>query len=299
VARVAVEQVRGDAGLDVDRGERVRGDAVQLAGDSQPFLFGAALGFLFACALRQFEAVEQQPYVGAMVAKGHRPRAPRQRQSRAGCRQRRDPPPVFTNSLKPFQNCFRERGFPVDVGCHALALGPLLVGLGTLGAGCGGGSRAHSVARLAATSPRNSSSPGTSSTVPAAEAPLVWAQCMTSHGVAASPGPHGRGFVITGNADPNSPRFRAAWRDCRRLMPSGGPPALSPAERAERAKGLAVFAACMRSHGLSSFPDPNGQGEFPLASIGRLDTQSAFFQGAYQACQELLPKIGPRIGFGP
>jgi hypothetical protein len=39
-AGIAVEEVRGDAGLHVDRRQRVRDDVVQVTHDSQPFLLG-------------------------------------------------------------------------------------------------------------------------------------------------------------------------------------------------------------------------------------------------------------------
>ncbi len=65
---IALEQVGGDAGLHVDRGERVRDDVAQVSGDPQPFLLGTALCFLLAAALRQFEPFEQNLHVGAAVA---------------------------------------------------------------------------------------------------------------------------------------------------------------------------------------------------------------------------------------
>jgi hypothetical protein len=62
--------VGGDAGLHVDRGQRVRDDVVQVAGDPQPLLLGAALRLLLACALGQLEPLEQQLNVGAAIAQG-------------------------------------------------------------------------------------------------------------------------------------------------------------------------------------------------------------------------------------
>jgi hypothetical protein len=86
---------------------------------------------------------------------------------------------------------------------------------------------------------------------------------------------------------------------CRKYMPGGGPPQLTPAQQAERAKGLAALARCMRHHGVANFPEPNGQGNFPPGSIEQLDPQSAVFQAAYKACWSLFPKVGPQMRIGP
>ena len=60
--------------------------------------------------------------------------------------------------------------------------------------------------------------------------------------------------------------------------------------------GALAYANCMRSHGVPDFPDPNGQGEFPLHTIfenGRatkgadLDPSSPAFQAGERACGSL------------
>jgi hypothetical protein len=70
VAGLALDQVLGDAGLNVDRRQGVCDDVVQLARDPQSLLPGAPLRFLFACLLGELEPVGQQPNVPAMVAEG-------------------------------------------------------------------------------------------------------------------------------------------------------------------------------------------------------------------------------------
>jgi hypothetical protein len=49
-----------------------------------------------------------------------------------------------------------------------------------------------------------------------------------------------------------------------------------------------AYAQCMRSQGVSNFPDPNSQGQFDLAGAG-VDATSPQYQSANQACQSLLP----------
>lgn len=49
-------------------------------------------------------------------------------------------------------------------------------------------------------------------------------------------------------------------------------------------------AACMRSHGITNFPDPSfsgGRVEFP--DINKIDTHSTQFTQARQTCQRLIP----------
>jgi hypothetical protein len=52
------------------------------------------------------------------------------------------------------------------------------------------------------------------------------------------------------------------------------------------------FSACMRSHGVTNFPDPNGQGVIQLGSGSGVDPSSPKFQSAQQACRKLLPNGG-------
>jgi hypothetical protein len=102
-------------------------------------------------------------------------------------------------------------------------------------------------------------------------------------------------MTISGNVDPDSPQFQSAMQACRKYLPGGGPPTLTPAQQAEAAKAMLRFATCMRSNGVPSFPDPNGEGRFPLGSLSELDPNSPLVQSAFKACESLEPKVGPRI----
>ena len=93
--------------------------------------------------------------------------------------------------------------------------------------------------------------------------------------------------MIGGNVDPSSAQFQSALQACRKFLPGGGPPALTPAQQAEHAKAMASFAACMRKHGVPSFPDPNGQGMFSPESIKGLDPTSPLFQSAFKVVRSL------------
>jgi hypothetical protein len=48
------------------------------------------------------------------------------------------------------------------------------------------------------------------------------------------------------------------------------------------------FARCMRSHGISKFPDPASDGQLTITGTG-INVHSPAFEGASNACQSLMP----------
>src|SRR5206468_5993311 len=69
----------------------------------------------------------------------------------------------------------------------------------------------------------------------------------------------------------------------------GGQGHFSIAMNAGSAALGAKFAACMRKHGVTNFPDPNSQGVIQFGSGNGIDPNSPTFQSARSACQKLLP----------
>jgi len=61
--------------------------------------------------------------------------------------------------------------------------------------------------------------------------------------------------------------------------------------RARSAGGPLAFSACMRSHGVPSFPDPTSNGgiSIQVQPGSGIDPNSPAFQSAQRACQSLLP----------
>jgi len=57
-------------------------------------------------------------------------------------------------------------------------------------------------------------------------------------------------------------------------------------------RGNLKFSQCMRSHGVSNFPDPNGQGQIGIDSSTGIDPRSPTFQSAQKACRKYLPNGG-------
>jgi hypothetical protein len=82
---------------------------------------------------------------------------------------------------------------------------------------------------------------------------VEFSRCMRAHGVSIFPDPTANGLEIGPGIDAKSPAFRSAQQACRQFLPNkGAPPATSAKDRA----AALAFSRCMRSHGVSGFPDP-------------------------------------------
>jgi hypothetical protein len=114
---------------------------------------------------------------------------------------------------------------------------------------------------------------------------------MRSHGVTNYPDPtlSGNGGQASGNLpksiNTNSSTFQAAEQACQKYQPTNnagsGQQGPNPAARLK-------FAECMRSHGVTNFPDPSSNGETVLPSGSGIDVQSPTYQAAAGACHSLL-----------
>ncbi|HEY2541679.1 MAG TPA: hypothetical protein VGH92_01380 [Gaiellaceae bacterium] len=131
-----------------------------------------------------------------------------------------------------------------------------------------------------------------------------FAACVRKNGVPNFPDPNGQGVIQFGSSlgiDPGSPKVRTAITTCRKLLPNGGQP--TPQQLAKMKQQALAFSACMRTHGVKDFPDPNfsGGGAHIAIQAGTgssdLNPNSPTFQKAQQACQSLLPGR-PKFGTG-
>lgn len=122
---------------------------------------------------------------------------------------------------------------------------------------------------------------------------LALSRCMRSHGVPDFPDPTtsgGIGIVLPhvgpgSDLNPDNPAYKAANKICQGLGPTAHPTTASAPKLAAEVK----VARCMRSHGVPSFPDPNGQGRFVRS---QLDESSPAFQTASQDCKSLIAAAG-------
>ena len=123
---------------------------------------------------------------------------------------------------------------------------------------------------------------------------LNFAQCMRSHGLPGFPDPNSQGIFITTRenaGDFTGPRFQPANKACAHLEGPG----MSAAQRQATIHRALKFAACMRAHGITNFPDPVvkndkiGLGFTPASGI---NPNSPQFQSAQQRCQGLFHPFG-------
>lgn len=196
----------------------------------------------------------------------------------------------------------------------------LLAGIVALAAGCGGGSKPPSVASLSQSHSGTTTQSAAPDAVPAAPSGgpsgqfnvamrvpsgttgEKFSECMRGQGLPDFPDPNGQGVIQFGSGsgvDPSSPKFQAARKVCDKLLPNGGQP--TPAQIAKAQQSALEHSACMRSHGIKDFPDPDFTGGGIRLSVGGppgsdLDPNSPLFRRAQAACQGFLAFKGPATG---
>jgi hypothetical protein len=74
--------------------------------------------------------------------------------------------------------------------------------------------------------------------------------------------------------------------------PAGSSGAQSSGAQSSRAPSSVAYSACMRAHGVPSFPDPGDLGGIPKGDAQHFGVSTSQLQAAQQACQSLLPTGG-------
>jgi hypothetical protein len=168
---------------------------------------------------------------------------------------------------------------------------------------------AAGLALLAAACSTGSGSPSTpaaaAGSTTAAGGLLGYSSCMRSHGVPNFPDP-----ASSGGLPKETPQqlgvgdsmFDAAQSACLHLIPAGENLGGQPIQTitAQQQQYYLKAAACMRSHGITNFPEPDfsgGQVEFPMLEH-LVDLNSPQFISAYHVCQKLIPPGLPDSGSG-
>jgi len=176
-------------------------------------------------------------------------------------------------------------------------------GLALLAAACGTGSGGAPDAGGSASSPSAAGSGSGGGTQ--ATGLLAYSTCMRSHGVPNFPDPDSSGGIPKETGQQlgvSQSQLNAASNACQHLIPPG------ESLGGQRIQTITVqqqqyylkAAACMRSHGITTFPEPvfqNGQVEFPeLQHL--VDLNSPQFTQAYDICKKLIPSGLPYNGSG-
>lgn len=175
-------------------------------------------------------------------------------------------------------------------------------GLGLLAAACGGGSPGSQGAQSATTTAQSAA--GGSA---AKGDPVAFSHCMRTHGVLRFPDPNSSGVIPKVGLEQlgvSGSRFQAAQSACGHLLPSSG--GSSPAEVQQVMDALSKFARCVRSRGVSHWPDPLAESDpgepgtpgFPRDMPG-VDQNAPQVESAMHACQHLLASIGYASGGYP
>jgi hypothetical protein len=174
----------------------------------------------------------------------------------------------------------------------SIVVGALATGI--LLAACGDGPSTSGVAAVRTTTTISRPSAGAG---PQAKGLLAYSACMRSHGVPGFPDPTGSGgipkqAVESAFQNVSSSQADAASEDCEPLLPPGGSLSGQSAERvtARDQQDYLRAAACMRSHGVTNFPDPTfSGGSVNLHIPSSIDTRSVQFTRAAQTCTRLIP----------
>ena len=158
---------------------------------------------------------------------------------------------------------------------RAAILAAALAGTTLLAAACSGGSGTQA-----------------SATLTNYQKALAFSQCMRAHGEPGFPDPQSNGsLLINGQKDHlNGALMNSANKACQHLMPKA-PPLTASQQQKITAQAL-KFVACMRAHGLSTFPDPtvNSSGIEMQLPKG-LQPNSPVFRAAQHACKDLMPGL--------
>jgi hypothetical protein len=132
---------------------------------------------------------------------------------------------------------------------------------------------------------------------------LAYASCMRTHGVPNFPDPGGKGGIpkpalVTALKAVSNSQAQTAMKDCQDLLPSGGlsgqPVQTIPVQDQQ---DYLRAVACLRSHGITNFPDPvfsGGSVHFNIPSS--INTDSTQFKQAQLICQKLIPAGLPDSG---
>lgn len=166
-------------------------------------------------------------------------------------------------------------------------LGVVLVAVAALTVGCGGGAPhgAASSSRSGANSHNGTSTPSSD-----VQSGVQFVSCIRAHGVPNFP--DSAVSVNGGQLELNIPRylksepqFQSALRACQKYLPGGGSGAKSQHPSIQQELN---YAHCMRSHGITNFPDPLPGGGFNITG----NTNSQQFQAADNACRAALGSSG-------
>jgi hypothetical protein len=125
---------------------------------------------------------------------------------------------------------------------------------------------------------------------------LAFSRCMRSHGVSSFPDPTSSGVIPKARVVPlaGSPQFQTAQRACGHVLPNTNP-SPTQTEVQQALGGMVRFAACMRSHGVQQWPDPqidrhHPDDPRPVFNLPSIDPNAPGIRTDIHECQPLMPQ---------
>jgi hypothetical protein len=117
---------------------------------------------------------------------------------------------------------------------------------------------------------------------------------MRSHAVSNYPDPSSSGKLPTVTPQQlgvSTSQYQAADNACQHLLPNGsnGP---TPAQIQQYRNTMLIYAGCMRAHGVSNFPDPDGRGRLNIGPGTDVPVNTPQFQTAFSTCKHDLSYYG-------
>jgi hypothetical protein len=85
---------------------------------------------------------------------------------------------------------------------------------------------------------------------------------------------------------------------CGRSGSATGSGGSTNAGESTTAASFVAYSACMRSHGVPNYPDPDSSGQLPKPDPHHLGVSNAQLRSTQQACQHVLPSTGRAISGG-
>lgn len=167
--------------------------------------------------------------------------------------------------------------------------GPLvvvMVAVAALATACSGGSSGAASSSGGSASSQSTSSGAASSS----QSGLLFVSCIRAHGVANFPdsavsASGGQLQLDVPGYLKAEPQFQSALTACQKDLPGGGSAAKTQHVSVQQEL---IYAHCMRSHGITNFPDPLPGGGFNFTG----NTSSPQFEAADTACQASLGPSG-------
>ncbi len=129
---------------------------------------------------------------------------------------------------------------------------------------------------------------------------LAFSSCMRSHGVPNFPDPNSSGVLPkrqVAQVAAGTPEFVPAHRACGHLLPNAGQPSSAQVQQAW--SDMRSFARCMRSHGVSTWPDPSvtsAQDNRPFFNTpASIDPNAPQITAKIRACQHVMHATNPLV----